>query len=106
MAWSSSQRRQQLPPEWPIIRVRVLKRDGHRCVELVDGKRCTAPATDVDHIRPGNDHRDSNLRSLCSWHHNQKSSREGAAAAKKARDEIKQRFRRQEEPIPAFVPRR
>lgn len=42
--------------------------------------RCTEPATDVDHIRRGDDHREENLRSLCSWHHNRKSSQEGGEA--------------------------
>jgi 5-methylcytosine-specific restriction protein A len=37
-----------------------------------------------------------NLRSLCSWHHRQKSSREGAAAAHARRRAIEQRFRRDE----------
>jgi 5-methylcytosine-specific restriction endonuclease McrA len=79
--WAGSDRRHDLPPNWPSIRRRILRRDGHRCVVRDPyGKRCSEPATDVDHIRPGNDHSDSNLRSVCEWHHDRKSAREGAAA--------------------------
>ncbi|MEU0674484.1 hypothetical protein ABZ330_16590 [Streptomyces sp. NPDC006172] len=37
-----------------------------------------------------------NLRSLCTWHHRQKSSREGAAAQAAKRRAIQKRFRRDE----------
>jgi 5-methylcytosine-specific restriction protein A len=60
------------------------------------GLRCSEYATDVDHIRPGDDHSEANLRSLCEWHHQQKSSREGAAALAAKRRKIEQRFRRNE----------
>ncbi len=79
--WVDSGRRHELPPKWAAIRRRILRRDEHRCtVRNVYDERCSEPATDVDHIRPGNDHSDSNLRSVCEWHHNRKSGREGAAA--------------------------
>ncbi|MFD0276161.1 HNH endonuclease [Kitasatospora sp. NPDC127111] len=45
------------------------------------GRRCSARATDVDHIVPGDDHSDDNLRSLCGWCHRQKSASEGGTAA-------------------------
>ncbi|KPC89936.1 HNH endonuclease [Streptomyces sp. NRRL F-6602] len=86
MAWEGSTRRQRLPKDWPARRRRVLRRDGHRCVELYsDGRRCTQPATDVDHIVPGDDHRMENLRALCSWHHARKSAHEGGTAAARTR---------------------
>ena len=95
--WSSSQRRNELPAGWAKIRRRILKRDGHRCTHRDDyGTRCSEPATDVDHIRPGSDHSDANLRSLCSYHHRKKSSAEGAAAKAKARRRHDKKFRRDE----------
>ncbi|MFE3711485.1 HNH endonuclease [Streptomyces scopuliridis] len=83
MAWDSSTRRASLPPDWPVIRVRILTRDQGKCTWMHEGKRCGWKATDVDHIVPhsqgGTDH-DSNLTSLCSWHHRRKSAAEGHAA--------------------------
>jgi 5-methylcytosine-specific restriction protein A len=96
--WSSSNRRDNLPTNWGAIRVRILKRDGHRCTHRDDyGTRCAELATDVDHIRPGNDHSDGNLRSLCKWHHGKKSGAEGAVAKATARRRIDKRFRRGEQ---------
>lgn len=81
MPWEGSDRRSRLPADWPTLRRRILRRDGYRCQErLADGSLCDARATDVDHVIPGDDHSESNLRSLCSWHHRRKSSREGNAA--------------------------
>jgi len=47
---------------------------------MKDGSRCTDKGTDVDHIKPGDDHSLDNLQLLCKWHHNKKSSREGNKA--------------------------
>lgn len=79
--WQGSNRRAELPPNWDTdIRPRILARDGYRCTWRTNYKRCRATATDVDHIKRGNDHSDANLRSLCDWHHKRKSSAEGNAA--------------------------
>ena len=99
MAWNGSDRRERLPANWPAIRLRVLRRDCWRCMaRMSDGTRCSEPATDVDHITPGDDHSPANLQALCRWHHGQKSAREGAAAsvAKRASRE------REREQHPAF----
>nr|WP_030287073.1 hypothetical protein [Streptomyces catenulae] len=97
MAWSTSNRRERLPVNWEKIRRRVLKRDSHRCTAADQyGVRCIEPASDVDHIRPGDDHREANLTSLCGWHHRVKSSREGAAAKAAARRRHGRKFRRTE----------
>jgi 5-methylcytosine-specific restriction enzyme A len=77
MAWEGSTRSDRLPPDWPALRAFVLARDHYRC--QVPG--CGAPATDVDHIHRGDDHRPANLRAICSPCHRRKSAREGAAAA-------------------------
>lgn len=85
--WERSRRRDELPPDWKQRRRRVLERDGYRCTRIVEGGRCPKRATDVDHIERGDDHRESNLASLCKKHHLEKSSAEGVAARpKRARD--------------------
>lgn len=87
MTWQGSTRRQRLPPRWPEIRRAVLERDGWRCTHVDPaGGRCTAPATDVDHINPGDNHAPANLRSLCRAHHAAKSSAEGNAARWRVRE--------------------
>ncbi|MFF7254805.1 HNH endonuclease [Streptomyces microflavus] len=95
--WSGSDRRERLPADWPRIRIRILRRDGHRCTHRDQyGERCEELATDVDHIVPGDDHRETNLRALCGFHHRAKSSREGAYALAAQRRRIDRRFRRTE----------
>lgn len=97
VAWERSDRRQELPPDWPTTRRRIFHRDGYRCTwRDIYGKRCEEPATDVDHIKRGNDHRDSNLRSLCGWHHDKKSAAEGGQAAAAVRRQHDKKFRRTE----------
>jgi 5-methylcytosine-specific restriction endonuclease McrA len=91
MAWESSDRKARLPADWSTRRVRVLRRDGYKC-QARDSLNvmCGAPANQVDHVEPGDDHSLENLRALCRWHHARKSSAEGAAARrprpKQARD--------------------
>ena len=88
-AWSGSTRRQKTPSNWARIRQQILERDGHRCTHVDQAGRCGQPATDVDHIRPvsqGGTDSPANLRSLCRWHHNRKSSAEGNAARWRYRD--------------------
>lgn len=81
MAWPERSRRHaELPADWPAIRTRILQRDGYRCTWTDNGIRCTQRATDVDHINDRHNHTDSNLRSLCDWHHKQRTARQGVAA--------------------------
>lgn len=92
---NADHRRETLPPDWPRRRARVLDRDGHACTWTTwDGTRCGDTATEVDHIRPGTDHSYENLRSLCSWHHQRKSSSEGAKAQHDHRARMARRFAR------------
>lgn len=98
--WARSTRRDRLPVDWPARRLRVLIRDGYRCTATDPyNSRCPEPATDVDHVRPGDDHNEDNLTSLCGWHHARKSAREGAAAAHARR----QPRRRPPEPHPGAL---
>lgn len=83
--WAGSTRKATLPPDWEKRRDERLELDGYQCthVRVDTGRRCTGRATDVDHVGNRDDHRISQLRSKCGWHHLGKSSREGAAAASK-----------------------
>ncbi len=84
--WEGSNRRAELPADWPQIRARIIERDRGRCqwpdpdspYRAADGTAiCGARGTDVDHRTPGNDHRDTNLQLLCGPHHARKSAAEG-----------------------------
>lgn len=86
MPWGSkSGRTAPLPSNWPDLRDEQLVKDGHRCtyVSPDTGQRCTARATDVDHVGAADDHTD--LTSLCSWHHDRKTGRQGATSKKRTR---------------------
>lgn len=97
-AWAGSTRAARLPRDWPAIRARILARDGHRCT------RCGAPATDVDHVIPGDDHSENNLVSLCAADHRAKSGREGQAAGVVTRHLAGQHLHRPPEPHPGLTP--
>ncbi len=71
---STSRRVYDLPNDWFKIRLRILKRDNYTCCTV----GCSSEANQVDHVdrARGWDHGDANLQSLCSYHHNIKTSRE------------------------------
>lgn len=89
-----SNRRTQLPPDWPHRRAATLHRDHHHCTT----PGCTAPATDVDHIGDAHDHNPTNLRSLCAEHHRQRTTTQGNAARG-----VVQRSHRPREPHPGLT---
>lgn len=96
-AWTNSTRRDRLPSDWRILRTRILQRDKYKCQALmIDSRICGDLATDVDHVRAGDEHGEWNLQSLCTWHHARKSGREGNAAAAAKRKERDSRFQRGE----------
>ena len=72
--WAGSTRRSRLPKDWPRTRRRILRRDPV-CKECGD-----RPSTQVDHVKPGDDHSDGNLQGICDPCHASKSGREGNAA--------------------------
>lgn len=75
--WAGSDRKSRLPSGWAKIRDRILERD-KTCV--LCGVR---PSQFCDHIiAKADDHSDTGLQGLCGPCHDQKSAREGAAAAK------------------------
>ena len=107
--WATSDRRERLPRDWTSrIVPRILRRDGHRCtwVDWAEGGRVRCERTvglEVDHIIPGDDHSDENLRTLCHEHHWRKTAKEAGAGRAKARAEIHKRFRRPAEGHPALA---
>lgn len=83
MAWDTSDRRDRLPDDWAIRRVRVLRRDGYRCRHIDStGVRCDVRGNQVDHIERGDNHDLTNLQTLCEFHHKQKTAAEAFEARK------------------------
>lgn len=84
--WGDSDRRQRLPKNWASTIVpAVWKRAGGRCEWRLPrtGNRCPRNGKDVDHIKAGDDHRMSNLRLLCEFHHDKKTAQEGVWGRRK-----------------------
>lgn len=77
--WAGSDRAARLPPNWKTVRLAVLDAAQWRCAT----PGCANPATDVDHITPGNDHNAANLQALCARCHRRKSAVEGNKAKNK-----------------------
>lgn len=74
--WKGSNRKARLPSGWVKIRARILARDP--VCKLCDVR----PSTHCDHIvAKADDHRPEGLQGVCGPCHDQKSAREGAAAA-------------------------
>lgn len=75
--WEGSDRKSRLPSGWAKIRARILERDPV-C------KICNVrPSAFCDHIiAKADDHSETGLQGVCGPCHDQKSAREGAAAAK------------------------
>lgn len=99
MAWTTSDRRDRLPDDWAIRRVRVLRRDAYRCQARDSrGISCETRGNQVDHIVRGDNHDLSNLQTLCEFHHKQKTAAE-AAEARKAKGYPTQRRQAEEHPL-------
>ncbi|HEX6968620.1 MAG TPA: HNH endonuclease [Micromonosporaceae bacterium] len=81
--WHGSNRRAELPPDWPAIRARIWARDHGRCQWPTDTGPCHWPGRDVDHRADPHDHSDTNLWVLCGWHHDRKTAAEGNAARRR-----------------------
>lgn len=79
--WAGSNRQSRLPSNWRTeIRPAVLGPTGQRPCQIRWDAGCTGNGTQVDHIRPGDDHSLGNLQPACEYCHGKKSSAEGNAA--------------------------
>lgn len=96
MPWANdSARRATLPRDWHARRARTKRLAGGRCQHVDDqDQRCTwrspvarsgQPDGHADHIVPGTDDSQQNLRWLCPPHHAAKSSGEGHDAMRALR---------------------
>lgn len=84
--WKGSTRRARLPADWKKRRARVLRRDRYQCqIAGPDEIPCLAPANEVDHIEPGDDHRLDNLQAACHECHKRKTIEERPTKTKRRR---------------------
>jgi len=100
--WADSDRRVRLPASWHAQRQRILRNHGRIC-HLCSG----GGADGVDHVRPGDDHSDANLRpvhhNVAPFCHRRKSSGEGGVAAGQIRKQIVANRKRPEERHPGLA---
>lgn len=86
MTWDEkSTRRDGLPRWWPVTQRRIIARDPvckcPGCIKCsMMHKWCRRASTDADHVGDPTDHRDRNLRGLCSPCHDKRSSEQGNEA--------------------------
>lgn len=81
MPWETSDRKSELPADWPQRRQRVGDRDGWKCQWPRSARGiCGSTANQCDHRGDPWDHDESALWMLCEWHHKQKTGQESAAA--------------------------
>lgn len=79
MPWVTSNRRDELPENWPALRQAVKRRAGGRCeYRFPNGGRCREPGTDADHAGDRNDH--DTLAWLCRRHHDLRTQQQSAEA--------------------------
>lgn len=96
-----SARKARLPSNWygpHGLREAVLHRDSGACQWAGTTGPCGETATEVDHIRAGDDHSMGNLQALCSYHHRRKTASE--AGHSKARTKVS--TKRTPEPHPGM----
>ncbi|MDS2171621.1 HNH endonuclease signature motif containing protein [Nesterenkonia sp. CL21] len=74
--------------------MRILRRDAYAC------QLCGAEATEVDHIKAGDDHSDENLQAICTPCHARKSSSEGGAARARELRQLRAMIKRKPEQTP------
>ena len=101
--WASSNRRSELPPDWPERRKKRFEIDRWRCTADTPYGRCGAPATECDHVGDKLDHSMSNLTSLCAPHHRAKTQRQAAEARAAALEWRKAAARRPPERHPGAL---
>ena len=84
MGWETSHRRHRLPRNWRYLRQDVLRDADYVCEVRLEGV-CVGTASEVDHIKRGDDHSRANLQAVCWRCHAKKSSAEGNARKRELR---------------------
>lgn len=77
--WSTSDRKERLPPNWQEIRKAVKARAKGKCQAPTHAAKCRGWGSDADHIIAGDDHSMDNLWWLSGPCHMAKTNRETAA---------------------------
>lgn len=81
MAWSTSQRKTELPANWQSLRAQAKARAGGVCERRdTTGTRCTAQGRELHHTGDKHDHRLENLQWICPPHHQEETNRQAKAA--------------------------
>lgn len=76
MAWTTSDRRHRLPPNWAATVRRIKRRDRGLCQARTHHPACNGIGTEVDHIVAGDNHDDGNLQLLSHECHAEKTIRD------------------------------
>lgn len=85
MSWSTSDRRDRLPSDWPKRVAAVKRRARGRCEATHHAPGCNGRGTDCDHVEQGDDHSLGNLQWLSGPCHDRKTRLDnGYQAAVKA----------------------
>lgn len=80
MAWNTSQRRTQLPPNWEDLRRQAKTRAHGICEHHTNGQRCTNPGTELHHTGDNTDHRLETLEWICRDCHKAETQQQARAA--------------------------
>lgn len=72
MSWSTSDRRDRLPDDWPQRVAAVKRRAKGRCEATHHAPDCNGRGRDVDHVMQGDDHSLANLQLLSRPCHERK----------------------------------
>lgn len=91
MAWDTSRRRDQLPPNWQDLRRQTRTRADGICEHTDNGVRCTSLGTDCHHTGRNDDHRLEALQWLCRPHHDIETRRQSREAWNRRYIEAKKR---------------
>ena len=70
--WASSNRRSQLPADWPKLRQQVKHRAGNRCEARAHVPDCDGLGAECDHVNGRDDHSLANLQWLSTPCHKAK----------------------------------
>ena len=80
MAWDTSRRRDQLPPNWHDLRRQAKTRAQGICEHHTNGQRCTNTGTELHHTQDNTDHRLEVLEWICRDCHRAETQRQAREA--------------------------